>query len=73
MAKRQTVEERVLRIESKLTRYITEQQVLNARLAKMLDEWDEFKREWDDEGAVDDEDSGFNFRITDEVPTRAAQ
>ncbi len=52
--KQQTVMERVIRIESKITRFIGEQEERNARLDRMLDEWDQFKREWDEEGQLSD-------------------
>lgn len=50
----QTIMDRVIRTESKLTRFINDQEQLTVRLNKMLDEWDQFKREWDEEGQLSD-------------------
>jgi hypothetical protein len=61
---RMMVRDRVVRIESKLSRHIADQEIRNKRVDSLcdrvetfLDEWATFKQEWDREGLVDEEDS----------------
>jgi len=75
MIKDHTVDQRVIRIESKLSRFISEQEDRNHRLDRFLGEWEEFKKEWD-EAAEEDTDvknTGNHIRDAANMPGSIAE
>lgn len=70
---RSMVRDRLVRVETKLSRFVEDAEVRGKRVDQMcdrvekfLDEWDDFKREWDEEAEYA-EDRGPNSHYVEAV------
>lgn len=77
---RSMTKDRLVRIESKLSRFVADNELhaqrvdrLCDRMETFLDEWDQFKREWDEEGVIDGEDGGADIGNVESLPARSGR